>query len=174
MNKNKGSTLQFWILAITACFFLSASAFAENSLEGGWALTQVVGAEGNIDDEPLPGLVVFTSTHYSMMFTIGDKPRALMGDIPEGESPTDAQLVAAYNSFIANSGRYAVEDGNLITRAYVAKSPDYMAGWPDNAQTYGFTIDGDMLVLETEDGPAAGAKSTFRRVEDASFPPASD
>ena len=134
-------------LAVGACFLLCSTTFADDALQGGWVLTQVVDDEGNVDDEPLPGLVVFTSTHYSMMFTVGDKPRALVGEVAEGESATDAQVVAAYESFIANSGRYAAADGTITTRAFVAKSPDYMAEWPDNAQAYTYSIDGETLVI---------------------------
>jgi hypothetical protein len=165
-NKNNERSRRYcWSLAVGTCLLLCSTAFADDALQGGWVLTQVVDAEGNVDDAPLPGLVVFTSTHYSMMFTVGDKPRAVVGELPEGDSATDAQLVEAYRSFIANSGRYEAADGTITTRAFVAKSPDYMAGWPDNAQAFTYSIDGETLVILSDDGPTAGAKSTFMRVE---------
>jgi len=171
---NKSPVL-FWLVAISTCVFLSGTTLAEDSLQGGWALTSTKNAEGVVDEEPLPGIVVFTSTHYSMMYAVGDKPRALVGEIAEGESPADEKLLEAYESIIANSGRYAVEDGNIVTRAYVAKSPDYMAGWPDNAESYGYSVDGDTLVLTTgEGGPGGGGSRTFRRVENLPAPGSSD
>jgi hypothetical protein len=174
-NKNDERSRWYrWSLAVGACFLLCSTAYADDALHGGWVLTQVVDDEGNVDDEPLPGLVVFTATHYSMMFTIGDKPRAVVGELAEGESETDAQLVEAYESFIANSGRYAAAHGTITTRAFVAKSPDYMAGWPDNAQAYTYSIDGETLVILSEDGPTAGAKSTFMRVEGKTRPDPAD
>ena len=39
----------------------------------------------------------------------------------------------AYDSFIANTGRYEVDGDQLTFRAFVAKFPPYMAAWPDNA-----------------------------------------
>jgi hypothetical protein len=174
MTKNKNSRFKMWLAVISASILFGGNALADDSLQGGWALTSITNAEGVVDEEPLPGVVVFTATHYSIMYTVGDKPRALLGEIPEGESATDAQLVEAYESLIANSGRYDIEDGNIITRAYVAKSPDYMAGWPDNAQSYGYSVDGDTLVLTTDEGPGGGGSRTFRRVENLEGPETSD
>jgi hypothetical protein len=173
-KKIEQSRIYRWLLTVGACILFCGTALADDALQGGWVLTQVVDAEGNVDDEPLPGLVVFTATHYSMMFTVGDKPRALIGELPEGDSATDAQLVEAYESFIANSGRYEAADGTITTRAFVAKSPDYMAGWPENAQSFPYSIDGETLVISSDDGPTAGAKNTFMRVEGKERPNPSD
>jgi len=153
-----------WLAIVSASLLFGGNALADDALQGGWALTSTKNAEGVVDEEPLPGIVVFSNTHYSIMYAVGDKPRALIGEVPEGDSPTD----------IANSGRYAVEDGNIVTRAYVAKSPDYMAGWPDNAQSYGYSVDGDTLVLTTDEGPGGGGSRTFRRVENLEPPETSD
>jgi len=174
-NKNQ-SKLTVWMAVLSAGLLFGSGALADDSLMGGWALTSTKNAEGVVDEEPLPGIVVFTNTHYSIMFTIGDKPRALLGELPEGEDPTDAQLVEAYDSLIANSGRYAAEDGKIVTRAYVAKNPDYMAGWPDdNATTYTYSVDGDTLMFTTgDDGPGGGVTRTFRRVENLERPETSD
>ena len=174
-NKNKRTKLRLWMATLSACLLFGGTAFAEDSLQGGWALTSTKNAEGVVDAEPLPGLVVFSSTHYSMMYAVGDKPRALVGEVAEGESPADEKLLEAYDTIIANSGRYAVEDGNIITQAYVAKSPDYMAGWPDNAETYAFSVDGDTLVITTGDeGPGGGGSRTYTRVEDLPPPSSSN
>ena len=174
MTNNKQSRLLLGMAVIAAGLLFGGGANADDSLKGGWALTSTKNAEGVVDEEPLPGLVVFTSTHYSIMYTVGDKPRTLIGDTPEGESPADELVVSAYESIIANSGRYDVEDGNIVTRAYVAKSPDYMSTWPDNAQTYGFSVDGDTLVLTTDAGPGGGGSRTFGRVEGMELPDSTD
>jgi hypothetical protein len=173
-KKNERSRMYRWSLTVGVCILFCGTAFADDALQGGWVLTQVVDAEGNVDDEPLPGLVVFTATHYSMMFTVGDKPRAVVGELQEGESATDAQLVEAYETFIANSGRYEAADGTITTHAFVAKNPDYMAGWPENAQAYTYSIDGETLVILSDDGPTAGATNTFRHVEGTEFSPPAD
>lgn len=176
MKNNNLTRLQVWLAVAFAGLLFGGSAIADDSLHGGWALVSAKNAEGVVDEEPLPGIIVFTNTHYSIMFTIGDKPRALIGETPQGERPADDLVVGAYDSFIANSGRYAVEDGNIVTRAYVAKSPDYMAGWPDdNATSYAYSVDGDTLELTTgDDGPGGGVTRTFRRVENLERPETSD
>ena len=93
----------FLIIAIVVSFAFSGKTIAATPLEGAWLLTEFQDADGNVDSEPLRGLIMFTSTHYSVMYTVGDKPRALM---PDGvENRTDAQIVEGYNSLIANSGR---------------------------------------------------------------------
>ena len=164
-----------WLAIVSASLLFGGNTLADDALQGGWALTSTKNAEGVVDDGPLPGIVVFSNTHYSIMFTIGDKPRTLIGETPQGERPADELVVGAYDSFIANSGRYAVEDGNIVTRAYVAKSPDYMAGWPDNAESYAYSVDGDTLVLTTGDeGPGGRVSRTFRRVENLEPPETSD
>ncbi len=61
----------------------------------------------------------------------------------------DSEKVGAYDSFIANSGRYE-GDGNILkTRAYVAKDPNYMGNWPENEATYEFEQDGDALTIKS-------------------------
>jgi len=137
-----------------------ASAAASNPLEGAWIVTSWTDAEGNVNDEPLPALYVFTPTHYSVMIGNGDAPRANY----EGDSMTDAAKIAAYDTIIANSGRYEI-DGNLLkTRAYVAKDPNYMGGWPENEVNYEFSVDGDMLTIRNLVF-TPGVTGTFRQVE---------
>lgn len=165
MKTNKNGKESFALLAaiIFVSIALTGKALAETPLEGAWLLIQTQDAEGNVDAEPLPGLIVFTSTHYSTMFAIGDKPRALMDE--EIENQTDAQIIEAYNSIIANTGRYDVDGNNFTTRAFVAKNPNYMNDWPENMSPFSFKIDGDTLVITDEGGYGEGRKFTYRRVE---------
>ena len=116
---------------------------AETPLEGAWRVTESE-VDGNVNDSPQPALFIFTSTHYSIMIATGDEPRAESA----GEDITDAEKLVAYDSFIANAGRYEVAGNTFKTRAYVAKSPNYMGGWPDNEQTYEFERDGDSLTIK--------------------------
>ena len=131
-----------------------------NPLEGAWVVTSWTDTEGNVQEEPQPALYVFTPTHYSVMFATGSEQRATY----ESDDIGDAEKLAAYDTFIANSGRYEIEGNILKTRAYVAKDPNYMGGWPENEVNYEFERDGDTLtirnlVLE------AGGTGTFRQVE---------
>jgi hypothetical protein len=57
---------------------------------------------------------------------------------------TDAEKVAAFDSFIANSGTYELTDSTLTTRPMVAKNPTFMAG---GSLTFTYQIEGDDLRL---------------------------
>ena len=158
------------IAAFTAAFALlgilaSAGSIAaqQSSIVGGWILTSWETADGEINSEPQRGLFMFTeSGQYSIMYVLGDQPRAEWS----GETPTDADKVRAYDSFVANSGRYSV-DGNQITyEAAMAKNPNYMARFgPEgaNASTVTFSVEGGVLTLRFTSGNAEGETATFRR-----------
>ena len=133
---------------------------APGPLEGAWLSTSVTDPDGNVNDDPQPALYIFTPTHYSIMIATGSEPRAGY----EGEEMTDAETLAAYDTIIANSGRYEVDGNILKTRAYVAKDPNYMGGWPENEVTYDISMDGGTLTL-TNQGFGAGTVTTFRQVE---------
>jgi len=150
------------VLVFTALALLGGGAvLAETPLEGTWLAISTTDADGNTNDEPQPGLYIFTATHYSIMVATGDEPRARS----EGEEVTDAERVVAYQSFIANSGRYEVDGKTLKTRAFVAKNPNYMGDWPENERTREFEIDGDQLTIKSET-----TIRTFRQVEGPDAP----
>jgi hypothetical protein len=153
------------VLLFLAASFLATPAIGiaqdESPVQGAWIITSAESADGTVDSSPEPGLMLFTGTHYSIMLVLGDEPRT---DLPD--EPTDAEQVAAYVPFIANSGRYEVSGDEVTTRAYVAKYPNYMHGWPDNASTFTFAIDGDQLHLTF----GSGAQISLRRVEGMQMP----
>ena len=67
----------------------------------------------------------------------------------EGEADeccaTDAEKLAAYDSFVANSGTYEVAGSTITIHPVVARSPNYMSGGSDK---YQFRVSGDTLWLE--------------------------
>ncbi len=133
-------------------------------LAGGWLVTSWTSPEGVRNDSPQRGLFVFAATgQYSMMYVLGDAPRPRY----EGESLTDAEKLAAYDSFVANSGRYSVT-GNVISyEAYMAKDPNYMADFNvdtrANVVRMTFSIADGILTLRWEDGFTPGQTATLRR-----------
>ena len=147
-----------------------AAASAQTTpVEGAWVVTEWHSPDGEAMENTQPGLFVFTKTHYSVMFVLGGEPRA-----GYEEEMSDEQIIEAYGSFVANSGRYEVEGDRITTRAYVAKDPNYMNGWPENQQTYEFRIDDEgMLHLSFGGGPGAGMTAVARPVDDLP-PPGSD
>ncbi len=134
----------------------------DTALQGAWVVTSYTDTSGTVYSEPQPGLIVFTGTHYSQMYANSVEPREQFAD---NAAQTDAEIVTAYNSFTANSGRYEVSGDTITYRAYLAKNPNYMGGWPDNAQSAAFRIEGETLRLSGFFGV-----TTFRRVEDEPVP----
>ena len=140
------------IVAFATTLALPLRSAAQVSVEGAWTVT-----EWTVDGETSPaqpGIFVFTSTHYSFFFINQAEPRAVPAQSGPG-GMTDAEKLVAYDEFTANAGRYEVEGNTLTTRAYVAKNPGYMAGWPDNAQQYTINRDGDTLTLADGNGNVA-------------------
>ena len=85
-----------------------------------------------------------------------------------GETITESEISAAYNTLVANSGRYTRDGNEITTEGYVTLNPNYMADWGENHQTYTFRVEGDILHLSwpddfMEDGNPAFS-GTFRKV----------
>ena len=132
-------------------------AVIQETLEGAWKITEESfesPAAGWTNTRPQPSLYIFAEQHYSIMLVPSgpggrSQPRELFsGNDPVlgSAEPTDAEKVAAYDSFIANSGTYEVSDSSLTTRPMVAKSPNVMSG---ESLTYTYQIEGDILQLTT-------------------------
>jgi ketosteroid isomerase-like protein len=134
-----------------------AAAAAATPMQGAWIVTSWTDAEGITNDEPQPALYVFTPTHYSIMIAQSAEARTRFGDIDE---PTDSEKVGAYDTFIANSGRYEMDGNTFKTRAFVAKNPNYMGDRWDNEEVYEIERDGDTVTIKNDRGTG-----TFRQVE---------
>ena len=101
---------------------------------------------------------MFTASgQYSMMYVNTDEARADLS--PES---SDADVLEAYRSFTANSGRYTVDGDHVTVEAYMAKHPNYMHGFmteEGNGVTLHWGVEDDILKLTWEDGRSA----TLRR-----------
>ncbi len=159
MRRILGITATLAVLG-TVTIAWRAGPSSSNPFDGAWVATSWV-VDGSAIEQAQPGLIIFTGTHYSMMYANSVDPRAQYGD----EGMTDAEIIAAYRSFTANSGRYEVNGNQLTTRAYVAKDPNYMGGWPENAETYTFRFEGETLHMEWPSDWPEARSGTFRRVE---------
>jgi len=114
----------------------------QSPLEGAWSVASihVTGPDSAANTTVQPSLFLFGDKHYSMMRVTGNQPRALAAK----DSFTDAEKLAAYNSFVANTGTYEVADSTLTIHPIVARSPNYMSGGSDK---YHFRVSGDTLWL---------------------------
>ncbi|MFN2315383.1 MAG: lipocalin-like domain-containing protein [Gemmatimonadales bacterium] len=108
------------------------------------------------------GLLIFTDTHYSMMFGRGPVDRSTYS---ADRRMNDEETVTAYNSITANSGTYAVNGERVTITAVVANDPNYMAAWPNNGDTLTLRVEGDRLTWVNPGYIGLEATMTLRRVE---------
>ena len=96
-----------------------------------------------------------------------NEPRPLVvGDAPIIGSlePTDAEKVASWDTFIANSGTYEVMDSTITTRPIVAKSANLMAAGGPLTYTYRVMEDTLHLTFVSPWAPEAETRTTLTRI----------
>jgi hypothetical protein len=146
---NMHTTAPIALAALAAIFLVACerSEGPEPPLEGAWSIAsiRVTGPDSAANTSVQPSLYLFGDKHYSMMRVTGNQPRALAAK----DSVTDAEKLAAYNSFIANTGTYEVADSTLTIHPIVARSPNFMSGGSDK---YQFRVSGDTLWLSNNSG----------------------
>jgi len=125
MRQLRVAMASLFILAAASGTGSLALAQVPPELRGAWIVSSWTPPDGESVSDPQRGLFIFThGGNYSIMFVNGGEERAQY----EGEEgPTDAEKVAAYDSFTANSGRYRVSGSTITYEAYMAKNPNYMA-----------------------------------------------
>jgi hypothetical protein len=103
---------------------------AQDSLRGVWKVieqsSRTPGSAWAVGTPPYLSVYIFTQKHYSYIFAPGAGPRRLFAGDPN--QPTDAEKVAAYNSFVAASGTYTLAGSALTLNAILHKNPNEMTG----------------------------------------------
>lgn len=110
------------------------------ALDGAWKVVavEVTGSGATAHNQPQPSLVIFSGDYYSWSRVTTTSPRALFA----AETPSDAERIAAYESVLFNSGKYAVTDSILTCWVVVARSPNIMAG---GSESFRYRLKGDTL-----------------------------
>ena len=140
MNRHTTAPITLAALAATLLAACERAEAPEPPLEGAWSVVSIrLTGPDSASTTVQPSLYLFGDKHYSMMRVTGNQPRALAAT----DSATDAEKLAAYNSFIANTGTYEVADSTLTIHPVVARSPNYMGG----SDKYRFRVNGDTLWL---------------------------
>jgi hypothetical protein len=143
---NVHTTTRIAVAALVATLLISCEREDEEDagspLEGAWSVVSVreTGPDSAAKTIVPLGLYQFGDKHYSIMRVTASQPRTLAA----AATVTDAEKLAAYDSFLANAGTYEVSDTTLTVRPIVAKSPNFMAGGSDK---YHFRVSGDTLWL---------------------------
>ena len=142
MNVHMTTPLALAALAATTLVACERAEPAKPPHEGAWSIVsiRVTGPDSAATTTVQPSVFLFGDKHYSMMRVTGNQPRTLAAK----DSATDAEKLAAYDSFIANAGTYGVADSTLMIHPVVARSPNFMSGGSDK---YHFLVSGDTLWL---------------------------
>jgi len=142
-------SLLCWLLLITACAATPSPLPAPGAnaptgpLDGAWRVQTVryLWADGEATIDPaLPGLFLFNGDHYSFAWHQGDEPQL---DYATPWKPTDAEKVQSYNAIVVNAGRFWLAGDTLITRPFVAKTPEFEGG----EARFTYRVAGDSLWL---------------------------
>lgn len=143
---------------------LASSLEAQRSpIHGAWrliwsSLTSPDSATTN--PAPKPGLLLFTDGHYSMMYVEGGKDRQPFKD---PRRPTDAERLAAFDSFTAMTGTYTLVDTVIAMNIIVSKMPNLMG--TELRSTFGrfaYRLVGDTLWMTRRTGPATFTMKLLR------------
>ena len=115
----------------------------EPSIEGVWTHEEwetIGGPTAGINSDPQPSLVFITKDYYSTMFVSSAEPRPLFTTA----TPFEAEIVGAYNSFIAAAGPYELEGSTMVIRPSVGIDPNLMSGESFQLE---YKLEGDTLWL---------------------------
>jgi hypothetical protein len=145
-----------------ACFAFLATApiaAAQGKLEGVWKITEVTmaGLNARTISNPAPSLFIFTKKHYNLAFATADRP------ILPRQNATDAQNLAAWTPFSAESGTYEVKGTELTIHPIIAKNTYILK--PGSFLTSDIKLQGNTLVLTQkadQDGPKSGTMKLVR------------
>ena len=131
---------------------------SNSRLLGAWRATRVTtsGADtASTNSAPPPSLLIFTRNHYSQIYESADTARAPFA----GPRPTDREKIAAFDSFVANSGTYRVSGNVLVLQPIVAKRPRPANGYA--TIPHQFTIRSDTM-FTIDRGPSGSGPVEFR------------
>jgi hypothetical protein len=93
-------------------------------------------------------LYLFSNKYYAYSYVRGTSPRKLFEGDPN--RPSDAEKMAAYDSFVANMGTYFLKDSILTLTAVLNKNPNEMVG---RSLIYRAKIERNKIEMTTTDPP---------------------
>ena len=138
---------------------------AQGTLQGVWEVrerTQIEGDESTTISDPQPSLYLFTDHYYAIMFIPGTEPRPdLMVVQQQLRQASGEDLVAAFNTFIANAGTYEVSGAKLTRNIVVARIPGAMGVTSD----WEYGVSGDTLTITSTNAAGVTTITTLTRLE---------
>jgi hypothetical protein len=119
-------------IALVYFLFFSCSTPTETAIKGAWKVEQFARKFSHPDSAWTiityrnASLYIFSDKYYGYSYVRGSNPRTLFEGDPN--RPGDAEKIAAYDSFVANSGIYSLNDSILTLKAILNKNPNEMIG----------------------------------------------
>jgi hypothetical protein len=139
----------------------------ENPLLGTWIITETTVTQlsgTSVNENPQPGLVIFTDRHFSIVLIPGGERAPFSAD------RTDTERLAAYDNLIVDAGTYERTDSTFTIANIVAKVPSVMPPHSTGNLTFGYSSggDADFLILTLRGGwapPDGQLTYRLRRLE---------
>jgi hypothetical protein len=165
----KTLTIAFQILRVRpscdiVCFFNGAlGGFTVNTaaLIGTWRMlswTREDVASGKVTDAMGADPIGYLSYHADgrMMALVVNRHRPVL----EGVRPTDHEKIALFDSMLAYSGSYTLEDGRVIHHVDASWNP----AWGESDLIRPYSLDGDRLLISDAPGidPTTGDEVIYR------------
>ncbi len=141
-------------ISILIMLFCWTSSHAQRSIEGVWQVSRI-DREYSLDSiaSPLPSQIIFTKSHYSIVWMPGSKA---MRAFDKRWEPTEEEKLRRYEEIVVNTGSYTIDGDQLKIEPVVSRVPEFMGGFI----IYEYRWSADKLVLtfideETFDGVTA-------------------
>jgi len=140
MNKNIAKIVFLFSIILIACEQKPKVITKENTiinpLLGSWKMQEIhyIYADTTYIGKPITyGTLLFTPKRYSLLYNPWSSERKAFKILSK---PTDAEIKAAFQSIVFNSGSYVFTDSTVTTTADMAKVPGFEGG----KQYYKYTI----------------------------------
>ena len=157
------------IMILAVCLLSSPALLRSQAVspgvEGVWRLADLRSSDGAVIANDVPGLVVFTKTHYSITRATSAVSRGSLDRA--GFSTATAEQLRSALEFVGEAGTYAISGDTIVLTRIAALVPANRAG---TTVTYSARVTGaDMLLTQQSlaTGAPVSSKVTLRltRVE---------
>jgi hypothetical protein len=160
MSKRSAGLLLL-LLFFTSGVAAQAAEATTQTIVGAWQVIEVTTPDGVKNSKPQPSLWIFAQKHYSLALVRGAEVRKQ--NTAEAQL-TDAEKVAMFNAFAANSGTYSVSGNILTTVPSVAKNESSMTN--GYHLKYEMKFEGaDTVALTTKVGLGVNSVWKLQRLE---------
>jgi len=105
-------------------------AVAQQTIEGVWQVSKIErdvkrNFEQSVNENPLPSLVIFTKSHYSITWIPGDAAPAAFATRWE---PTEEEKALRFGLIVVNTGTYEVEENKIKATPIINRNPEFAGG----------------------------------------------